>query len=203
MWHVGVPLFIVALSAGLLLAALFVRGEPPEMSRGDRWMSGLVCLTLAGDAAFGDSRPAIEREWKGAAALFAGLALAIQMWRHYAWRRRSAREPSPVPPAAGEERPAGEVTPAETALGRSEAMVLTMPVLGERVTEGTVTRWLKQVGDTVAANEPLLEVSTDKVDTEIPAPTAGTLLEIKVAAQVTVPAGATLAVIGAPPRELT
>ena len=61
-----------------------------------------------------------------------------------------------------------------------------MPALGESVTEGTVTRWLKQVGDTVEADEPLLEVSTDKVDTEIPSPVAGTLLEIKVAEDETV-----------------
>ena len=58
---------------------------------------------------------------------------------------------------------------------------MTMPALGESVTEGTVTRWLKQVGDTIEADEPLLEVSTDKVDTEIPSPVAGTVLEIKVA----------------------
>ena len=55
---------------------------------------------------------------------------------------------------------------------------VTMPELGESVTEGTVTRWLKQVGDTVEVDEPLLEVSTDKVDTEIPSPVAGTLLSI-------------------------
>jgi pyruvate dehydrogenase E2 component (dihydrolipoamide acetyltransferase) len=58
---------------------------------------------------------------------------------------------------------------------------VTMPALGESVTEGTVTRWLKSVGDTIEADEPLLEVSTDKVDTEIPSPVSGTLLEIKVA----------------------
>ena len=58
---------------------------------------------------------------------------------------------------------------------------VTLPALGESVTEGTVTRWLKQVGDAVAVDEPLLEVSTDKVDTEIPSPVAGKLLEIKVA----------------------
>src|SRR5437763_5953307 len=72
-----------------------------------------------------------------------------------------------------------------------------MPALGETVTEGTVTRWLKQVGDSVEADEPLLEVSTDKVDTEIPAPAAGTLVEIKVDQDETVPVGAELAVIGA------
>ena len=58
---------------------------------------------------------------------------------------------------------------------------VTMPALGESVTEGTVTRWLKQEGEQVAADEPLLEVSTDKVDTEIPSPAAGTLTKILVA----------------------
>ena len=57
---------------------------------------------------------------------------------------------------------------------------VTMPQLGESVTEGTVTRWLKNIGDTVAMDEPLLEISTDKVDAEIPAPTAGILVEILV-----------------------
>ncbi|MET0929003.1 MAG: biotin/lipoyl-containing protein, partial [Aeromicrobium sp.] len=59
------------------------------------------------------------------------------------------------------------------------ATEVTLPALGESVTEGTVTQWLKQVGDTVAVDEPLLEISTDKVDTEIPSPVAGVLLEIK------------------------
>jgi 2-oxoglutarate dehydrogenase E2 component (dihydrolipoamide succinyltransferase) len=71
-----------------------------------------------------------------------------------------------------------------------------LPALGESVTEGTVTRWLKQVGDSVAVDEPLLEVSTDKVDTEIPSPVAGTLLEIKADEDETVEVGAELAVIG-------
>ncbi|MFC5999860.1 2-oxoglutarate dehydrogenase, E2 component, dihydrolipoamide succinyltransferase [Quadrisphaera sp. GCM10027208] len=73
-----------------------------------------------------------------------------------------------------------------------------MPALGESVTEGTVTRWLKQVGDTVEVDEPLLEVSTDKVDTEIPSPFAGTLTEILVDEDETVEVGAKLAVIGEP-----
>ncbi|MEO6143160.1 MAG: biotin/lipoyl-containing protein, partial [Dermatophilaceae bacterium] len=70
---------------------------------------------------------------------------------------------------------------------------VTMPALGESVTEGTVTRWLKNVGDVVAVDEPLLEVSTDKVDTEIPSPVAGTLQEILVAEDETVLVGADLA----------
>src|SRR6476619_88467 len=71
-----------------------------------------------------------------------------------------------------------------------------MPALGESVTEGTVTRWLKQVGDQVEVDEPLLEVSTAKVDTELPSPIAGTLQEVLVAEDETVPVGADLAVIG-------
>src|SRR5437764_1999025 len=74
---------------------------------------------------------------------------------------------------------------------------VTMPRLGESVTEGTVTRWLKAEGDHVDADEPLLEVSTDKVDTEVPSPASGTLLSIKVQEDETVEIGVELAVIGA------
>ncbi len=73
---------------------------------------------------------------------------------------------------------------------------VTMPALGESVTEGTVTRWLKQVGDAVRVDEPLLEVSTDKVDTEVPSPVSGTLQEILVPVDATVPVGSDLCVIG-------
>src|SRR6188768_3776902 len=76
------------------------------------------------------------------------------------------------------------------------ATEVNLPALGESVTEGTVTRWLKQVGDEVAVDEPLLEVSTDKVDTEIPSPVAGTLLEIKANEDDTVEVGAVLGIIG-------
>src|SRR3712207_9166264 len=73
---------------------------------------------------------------------------------------------------------------------------VTMPALGESVTEGTITRWLKQEGEQVEVDEPLLEVSTDKVDTEIPSPAAGVLSKILVAEDETVDVGAELAVIG-------
>ena len=73
---------------------------------------------------------------------------------------------------------------------------VTMPALGESVTEGTVTRWLKQEGEQVEADEPLLELSTDKVDTEIPSPAAGVLTKILVSEDETVEVGAELAVIG-------
>src|SRR5437867_9007360 len=76
------------------------------------------------------------------------------------------------------------------------AYSVTLPELGESVTEGTVTRWLKQVGDTVEVDEPLLEISTDKVDTEVPSPVAGTVLEISVGEDETVEVGGRLAVIG-------
>ena len=104
----------------------------------------------------------------------------------------AAAEP-PRPPAAEAGRREAAAAPPPAARRTS----LKMPALGESVTEGTVTRWLKQVGDAVEADEPLLEVSTDKVDTEIPSPVAGTLLEIKVDEDETVEVGAELAVIGA------
>ncbi|WP_421111194.1 2-oxoglutarate dehydrogenase, E2 component, dihydrolipoamide succinyltransferase, partial [Streptomyces sp. NEAU-S77] len=87
--------------------------------------------------------------------------------------------------------------PAAAPSGGAEGTDVVLPALGESVTEGTVTRWLKEVGESVEADEPLLEVSTDKVDTEIPAPTAGTLLEILVGEDETAEVGAKLAVIGA------
>src|ERR1700754_1371856 len=76
------------------------------------------------------------------------------------------------------------------------AFSVQMPALGESVTEGTVTRWLKQEGDRVEVDEPLLEVSTDKVDTEIPSPAAGVLERIVAGEDETVEVGGELAVIG-------
>jgi len=76
---------------------------------------------------------------------------------------------------------------------------ITMPQLGETVTEGTVTRWLKQVGDEVAPDELIFEVSTDKVDSEVPAPGGGYLVEILVPEGETVPVGTRLAVLGDSP----
>jgi pyruvate dehydrogenase E2 component (dihydrolipoamide acetyltransferase) len=112
--------------------------------------------------------------------------------------------PTPAPVAA----PTPVATPAPTpvapvqvstptpAPASSGATIVSMPALGESVTEGTVTRWLKKVGDAVAADEALLEVSTDKVDTEIPSPVSGTVLSIDVPVDSTVAVGARLASIG-------
>ena len=72
---------------------------------------------------------------------------------------------------------------------------VTLPQLGETVTEGTITQWFKNVGDTVAEDEPLFEVSTDKVDTEVPSPIAGVLTEIRVPEGDTVDVGAVIAVV--------
>lgn len=87
-------------------------------------------------------------------------------------------------------------TPTSAPAASTDVTEVKMPALGESVTEGTITRWLKQVGETVAADEALLEVSTDKVDTEIPSPVSGTLLSINAAEDTTVPVGSLLAVIG-------
>ncbi|MFE6147098.1 2-oxoglutarate dehydrogenase, E2 component, dihydrolipoamide succinyltransferase [Streptomyces sp. NPDC056442] len=91
----------------------------------------------------------------------------------------------------------GATTTSRNSLGATETMSVsvTLPALGESVTEGTVTRWLKAEGERVEADEPLLEVSTDKVDTEIPAPASGILASIKVAEDETVEVGAELAII--------
>ncbi|WP_406057771.1 2-oxoglutarate dehydrogenase, E2 component, dihydrolipoamide succinyltransferase [Streptomyces sp. NBC_01077] len=104
--------------------------------------------------------------------------------------------PAPVAEAPAAPAPVAEA-PAAAPAGGATGTDVVLPALGESVTEGTVTRWLKSVGETVEADEPLLEVSTDKVDTEIPAPASGVLLEIVVAEDETAEVGAKLAVIGA------
>jgi pyruvate dehydrogenase E2 component (dihydrolipoamide acetyltransferase) len=107
-------------------------------------------------------------------------------------------------PAEQEQEPARQAPPEQPRPaasrggggGGGDTTPVTLPALGESVTEGTITRWLKQPGDTVEVDEPLLEVSTDKVDTEIPSPVAGVLVEIKVGEDETVEVGAELATIG-------
>jgi pyruvate dehydrogenase E2 component (dihydrolipoamide acetyltransferase) len=102
----------------------------------------------------------------------------------------AAPTPAPVTP------PAAPVAPVAQSGDTSAAEIVVMPALGESVTEGTVTRWLKNVGDSIAMDEALLEVSTDKVDTEIPSPVAGTVTEIFAPADSVVPVGGKLAAIG-------
>lgn len=111
-----------------------------------------------------------------------------------------AQEPLPEPEAPKAEAAPAPAAPAAEAPassgGAAEGTEVLLPELGESVTEGTVTSWLKAVGDTVEVDEPLLEISTDKVDTEIPSPAAGTLLEIRVAEDETTEVGSVLAIIG-------
>jgi len=112
---------------------------------------------------------------------------------------QTAPEPRPAQSAPESEPQPEAAAPAPAANDQGatgDAQPVLMPELGESVTEGTVTRWLKKVGDVVEVDEPLLEVSTDKVDTEIPSPVAGTLISITAEEDVTVPVGAELARIG-------
>lgn len=110
--------------------------------------------------------------------------------------------PTMPPPAMPAPTPASEVSAPQPPVsgaaseGGAAGSEVRLPELGESVTEGTVTRWLKQVGDDVAVDEPLVEISTDKVDTEIPSPVAGRLLSITVAEDETVEVGGVLAVVG-------
>ncbi len=109
----------------------------------------------------------------------------------------SAPSSGPTPaPSAPVTEPAPVAAPAPTSAPTGSGSVnVVLPALGESVTEGTITRWLKQVGDTVSADEALLEVSTDKVDTEIPSPAAGTIAQILVGEDSTAAVGSVLAVI--------
>jgi pyruvate dehydrogenase E2 component (dihydrolipoamide acetyltransferase) len=105
---------------------------------------------------------------------------------------------APSTEQSGSEQPedSGSSSQSGSGGGSASGTEVSMPALGESVTEGTVTRWLKSVGDTVEEDEPLLEVSTDKVDTEIPSPAAGSLLEIRVQEDEDAEVGAVIAVIG-------
>ena len=117
-----------------------------------------------------------------------------------------AAEPQEAEAPAAPEAPAESGAPvaaapeasAPAASGQAQGVEVAMPALGESVTEGTVSSWLKAVGDTVEVDEPLLEVATDKVDTEVPSPAAGVILEILVAEDETVEVGTVLALIGDP-----
>ncbi|WP_424117753.1 biotin/lipoyl-containing protein, partial [Rothia mucilaginosa] len=106
---------------------------------------------------------------------------------------------APAAPAPVAEAPAAPAAPAAAPAAPSAAAAgieVVLPALGESVTEGTVTRWLKEVGEQVEVDEPLVEVSTDKVDTEVPSPVAGTLLEIRIPEDEDAEVGQVLAIIG-------
>ena len=166
-------------AAGVLTKILVAEDETVEV--------GAELAVIGGDGGGGgapaqESAPAQEDSAPGGAARGAGAG--ARSGPGGAARPRTQSPPRPRPTAGWAARGGGEGTP------------VTMPALGESVTEGTVTRWLKQEGEQVEVDEPLLEVSTDKVDTEIPSPAAGVLTKILVAEDETVEVGAQLAVIG-------
>ncbi len=105
-------------------------------------------------------------------------------------------EKTEEPEEKNEEQPKESAEPSQSSGDSSDAVEVKMPALGESVTEGTVTTWLKEVGDAVEEDEPILEVSTDKVDTEVPAPAAGVITKIIVNEDETVEVGTVLAIIG-------
>ena len=107
----------------------------------------------------------------------------------------SPAEPEPAAASDPGPDPAAQQASTDPA-GTANGTEVTLPALGESVTEGTISRWLKAVGDTIEADEPLVEVSTDKVDTEVPSPAAGTLLEIRVQEDEDAEVGSVLAIIG-------
>ena len=107
----------------------------------------------------------------------------------------SPAEPEPAAASDPGPDPAAQQASTDPA-GTANGTEVTLPALGESVTEGTISRWLKAVGDTIEADEPLVEVSTDKVDTEVPSPATGTLLEIRVQEDEDAEVGSVLAIIG-------
>ncbi len=112
----------------------------------------------------------------------------------------SASAPTAAAPAARAELTGGTPEPTPSVVvapaGGAAATDVLMPQMGESITEGTITKWLKKVGDTVVRDEPIFEISTDKVDAEIPSPVSGTLTEIKAAEGATVSINTVVAVIG-------
>jgi biotin carboxyl carrier protein len=185
-WRIGLPIIVVAGSALVLAAAARSRGRPAPVSRAVAALAVLMWLRLAGEAALGDERPVLERQWKGAAAALLALAAAVHLWRRY-----HRRDPAPSEPVS---RAQDQPTPAASARLAARHQV-TMPALAEDIVEATVTRWLKQVGDRIEAGEPLVEVSTDKVDIEVPADASGHLREIRIPTGTTVAVGSIIAVI--------
>ena len=144
-----------------------------------------LALIGTGDAATGQDAPADESPAEQ----------ALVQEEHLEIEEPAAEAATAAEPMEPTEPPV-QASPAVTSGGDERGAQVTMPALGESVTEGTITRWLKAVGDDVAMDEPLLEVSTDKVDTEIPSPFAGTLRQILVQEDETVAVGTALALIG-------
>ncbi|WP_332662486.1 2-oxoglutarate dehydrogenase, E2 component, dihydrolipoamide succinyltransferase [Aeromicrobium sp.] len=180
-------------------AVLAVIGEEGESAGGDAAPAAEAPAAEA-PAAEAPAAEAPPADAPAAAAPAAEAPAAPEAPAEQPVAESASQERSPAPAGSADaQQAAAENAPApqaETTPTSGGGTAVTLPALGESVTEGTVTQWLKQVGDDVAVDEPLLEISTDKVDTEIPSPVAGKLLEIKVAEDETVEVGAELAIIG-------
>ncbi|MBN9614816.1 MAG: 2-oxoglutarate dehydrogenase, partial [Acidobacteriales bacterium] len=109
---------------------------------------------------------------------------------------RPAKAETAAPAATEKAAPAAEAPVAAAPAAAGPGTEVLMPQMGESITEGTITKWLKKVGDTVQRDEPIFEISTDKVDAEIPSPVAGTLSEIKIEEGKTVTINTVVAIIG-------
>ncbi|GIF25789.1 hypothetical protein BJ973_003062 [Actinoplanes tereljensis] len=186
-WDVAFPVVMVLSGIGALASAIWDRDGLGPTS----WRSGLiyafVWLSLAGAAVLGDGTPRVERQWKGAVAVLLGLAFIVHFWKRYRLRRGGGARKETADPFVAMSVP-----------DRDDLVAVVMPSLGEEITELTVIRWLKAVGDDVATGEPLFAISTDKVETEVPAAVSGVLWRIDAAEGVTAPVGAVLAVIEVP-----
>ena len=160
--------------AGVLLAINTQEGETVEV--------GTVVAVIGAE---GES-PASSPSQPSAASSAAPVATPIES-------APAADEPEPKPEAAATTNSVNSINSANS----ENSTEVVMPQMGESITEGTVSKWLKNVGDAIAKDEPLLEISTDKVDAEVPSPAAGTLLSINVQEGETVEVGSVLALVGA------
>jgi biotin carboxyl carrier protein len=185
-WRIALPVAVILASSAILVAVLRSRGTPRPIWRSGSALIVFVGMRLTIEAALGSHRPASERQWKGVAA-----ALLIAAGAAHLWKRRH-REPVPPPPEATGDAGGAPATGADVGDG---GVVVRMPTLGADVTDAQVTRWHKQIGDRVEPGEPLADISTGKVDTEIPATTAGELRQIVAPSGSTVQVGHPIAVI--------
>lgn len=187
--------------AGVLLEIFAVEDETIEVGGqlaaiGEASEASAPATETPAPAAPAATAPAAAAPATAAPAATAAAAPAAAAPASAASTTESAPAPAAEPDAPAATAAPQEPAPPATPAAGGEGTAVTLPALGESVTEGTVTRWLKSVGDQVAIDEPLLEVSTDKVDTEIPSPVAGVLSQILVNEDETVDVGTTLGIIG-------
>ena len=175
--------------AGVLLDIRVQEGETVEV--------GTVVAVIGDESETLSSVPSPESKVQSEAAVVPAEAQSLQEEQP----AYAAPEPTPAPqPDTADAFPTAvnsQITDAVKPASTEGATEVVMPQMGESITEGTVSKWLKSVGDKIDKDEPLLEISTDKVDAEVPSPAAGTLLEIRVQEGETVEVGSVVALVGA------